>query len=122
MPQQTTEYPIFKAGRSYAVWLRAFVLDLLRNAQNPFSQAVFEPLCRLIKVKDLAVTEFLLPYVVLHVIVGQEEKDEFRNKVSAELAAILKHQPLETASYVEREETKLFYQVIIPSFSSLVLC
>ncbi len=116
MAQQTTEYPIFRVGRSYAVWLRAFVLDLLRNAQNPFSQAVFEPLCRLIKVKDLAVTEFLLPYVVLHVVVGQEEKDEFRNKVSAELAAILKHQPSETASYVEREEMKLFYQVIIPSF------
>ncbi|KAG7291844.1 hypothetical protein NEMBOFW57_001865 [Staphylotrichum longicolle] len=112
MPQQTTEYPIFRAGRSYAVWLRAFVLDLLRNSQNPFSQAVFEPLCRLIKVKDLVVTEFLLPYVVLHVIVGQEEKDEFRNKVSAELTAIMKHQPSETASYVEKEEAKQFYQAV----------
>ncbi|KAL2019577.1 hypothetical protein VTK56DRAFT_9474 [Thermocarpiscus australiensis] len=112
MPQQTTEYPIFRAGRSYAVWLRAFVLDLLRNGQNLFSQAVFEPLCRLIKVKDLRVTEFLLPYVVLHVIVGQEHKDEFRNKVSAEMAAILKHQAPENASYVEREETKLFYQAV----------
>jgi serine/threonine-protein kinase ATR len=111
MPYQKIEYPIFRAGRSYAVWLRAFVLDLLRNHQNLFSQAVFEPLCRLIKVKDLFVTEFLLPYVVLHVIVGQEEKDEFRNKVSAELVAILKHQPAETATYVEKEETKLFYQV-----------
>ena len=118
MPQQTTEYPIFKPGRSYAVWLRAFVLDLLRNGQNLFSQAVFEPLCRLIKVKDLIVTEFLLPYVVLHVIVGQEERDEFRNKVSAELTAIMKHQPSETASYVEKEETKLFYQVRIPPFRS----
>ncbi|KAK4125293.1 phosphatidyl inositol 3-kinase-like protein [Parathielavia appendiculata] len=112
MPHQTTEYPIFKPGRSYAAWLRAFVLDLLRSPQNPFSMTVFEPLCRLIKVKDLAVTEFLLPYVVLHVVVGQEESDEFRNKVSAELAAILKHQPAETASYVEKEEKKLFYQAV----------
>ncbi|KAK4155321.1 hypothetical protein C8A00DRAFT_42044 [Chaetomidium leptoderma] len=112
MPQQTTEYPIFKAGRSYAIWLRAFVLDLLRNGQNLFGQAVFEPLCRLIKVKDLAVTEFLLPYVVLHVIVGQNEKEEFRNKVSAELVAILKYQPPETASYAEKEDTKLFYQAV----------
>jgi serine/threonine-protein kinase ATR len=99
--------------------LRALVLDILRNGQNVFSQAAFEPLCRLIKVKDLVVAEFLLPYVVLHVIVGQEEKDEFRNKISAELAAILKHQPSETASYVEKEEMKLFYQVIIPPTPSL---
>ncbi|KAL2129067.1 hypothetical protein VTI74DRAFT_8282 [Chaetomium olivicolor] len=112
MPQQATEYPIFKPGRSYAFWLRALVHDLLRNGQNLFSQAVFEPLCRLIKVKDLAVAEFLLPYVVLHVIVGQEQKDEFREKVSAELVAILKYQPPETASYVEKEETKLFYQAV----------
>lgn len=111
MPIQTTEYPIFRPEKSYAVWVRAFVLDLLRNGQNLFSQALFEPLCRLIKVKDLAVAEFLLPYVVLHVIVGQEHKDEFRNKVSAELVAVLKHQPPETASYVEKEDAKLFYQV-----------
>jgi serine/threonine-protein kinase ATR len=111
MPQQTTEYPIFRPGRSYAVWLRALVLDLLRNGQNLFSQVLFEPLCRLIKVKDLAVAEFLLPYVILHVVVGQEHSDEFRNKISAELVAILEHQPSETASYVEKEETKLFYQV-----------
>ncbi|KAL2181037.1 phosphatidyl inositol 3-kinase-like protein [Thermothelomyces heterothallicus CBS 202.75] len=112
MPRQATEYPVFKHGKSYAVWLRALVLDLLRNGQNLFSQTVFEPLCRLIKVKDLTVTEFLLPYVVLHVIVGQEEKDEFRKKISAELAAVLKYQPPETASYVEKEETKMFYQAV----------
>ncbi|KXX76695.1 Protein kinase rad3 [Madurella mycetomatis] len=112
MQQQTTEYPIFRPGRSYAFWIRALVHDLLRNGQNLFSQAIFEPLCRLIKVKDLAVTEFLLPYVVLHVIVGQEHVDDFRNKISAELVAILKHQPPETASYVEKEDTKLYYQAV----------
>lgn len=111
MVQQPTEYPIFKPGRSYAFWLRALVLDLLRNAQNINSEAVFEPLCRLIKVKDLTVTEFLLPYVVLHVIVGQERTNDFRKKISAELVAMLKYQPPETASYVEKEEAKLFYQV-----------
>lgn len=116
--QPTTEYPLFRPGRSYAFWIRTFVHDLLRNGQNLFSQAVFEPLCRLIKVKDLAVTEFLLPYVVLHVIVGQGHVDEFRKKVTAELVAILKHQPPETASYVEREEMKLFYQVRGSLFTS----
>ncbi len=113
IPHLATEYPIFRPRKPYALWLKALVLDLLRNGQNLFAQTLFEPLCRLIKVKDLVVTEFLLPYVVLHVIVGQEEKDEFRNKISAELAAILKYQPLETASYVEKEEMKLYYQVNI---------
>ena len=111
MPPQTIEYPIFKPEKPYAVWVRAFVLDLLRNGQHPFSQALFEPLCRLIKVKDLVVTEFLLPYVVLHVIVGQDHTDVFRKKISAELMAILQHQPPETASYVEKEDAKLYYQV-----------
>ncbi|KAH6630423.1 phosphatidyl inositol 3-kinase-like protein [Chaetomium sp. MPI-SDFR-AT-0129] len=111
MAEQTTEYPIFKPGRSYAAWLRALVLDLLRHGQNPFSQAVFEPFNRLIKVKDLVVTEFLLPYLVLHVIVAHSKAD-FKDKVAAELAAILNYQPPENASYMEREETKLFYQAV----------
>jgi serine/threonine-protein kinase ATR len=118
MPPPTTEYPIFRPGRSYAIWIRAFVHDLLQHGQNLFAQAVFEPLFRLIKVKDLTVTEFLLPYAVLHVIVGQERVDTFRAKISAELIAILRHQPSEAASYIEREETKLFYQVCVSNSSS----
>ncbi|KAK4229553.1 protein kinase rad3 [Podospora fimiseda] len=111
MPDQTTEYPIFRPGKSYASWIRALVLDLLRNHQNPISLLVFEPLCRLIKVKDLTVTEFLLPYVVLHVIIGQET-GEFRKKISDELLAILEYQPPASASYLEREDAKLYYQAV----------
>ncbi|KAL2269062.1 hypothetical protein VTJ83DRAFT_3908 [Remersonia thermophila] len=112
MPPQKTEYPVFRPGRSYAIWLKTLVFDLLRHGQNMFSEAIFEPLCRLIKVKDLSVAEFLLPYAVLHVVVGQEQKDEFRTKISAELAAIIKYQPAETASYIEKEEAKQFYQAV----------
>ncbi|KAK0613105.1 phosphatidyl inositol 3-kinase-like protein [Bombardia bombarda] len=112
LPQVATEYPIFRPGRPYASWSRSFVLDLLRNGQNPFSQIIFEPLCRLISVKDLAVTEFLLPYVALHVVVGQENSSEFRDKVAGEFIGILKHQPPDTASYIEREDIKLYYQAV----------
>lgn len=114
MPHVPAKYPIFTPGRVYASWLRVFVLDLLRNGQNVFAQLVFEPLCRLIKVKELAVAEFLLPYVALHVVVGHEESSQFRDKVASELGAILQYQPPETASYVEREQTKLFYEVRYP--------
>ncbi|KAK3693605.1 hypothetical protein B0T22DRAFT_401698 [Podospora appendiculata] len=112
LPELLTEYPIFRPGRPYSSWLRAFVSDLLRNGQNPFSQIVFEPLCRLIKVQDLTVAEFLLPYLILHVVVGQENSSEYRDKITAELMGILQYQPPETASYVEREEIKLYYQAV----------
>ncbi|KAK4219053.1 hypothetical protein QBC37DRAFT_469608 [Rhypophila decipiens] len=112
MPHVAAKYPVFTPGRAYASWLRVFVLDLLRNGQNVFSQIVFEPLCRLIKVKELAVAEFLLPYVTLHVVVGHEQSSEFRDKVAGELNAILQYQPPESASYGEREQTKLLYEAV----------
>ncbi|KAK0703579.1 hypothetical protein B0T26DRAFT_658923 [Lasiosphaeria miniovina] len=112
MVQQPAEYPIFRPGRTYANWLRPFVLDLLRNGQNFFSQIIFEPLQRLIKVQDLSVAEFLLPYVALHVVVGQENSSDFRKKVMGELASILQYQVPDTASYVEKEELKLLYEAV----------
>ncbi|KAK3363362.1 phosphatidyl inositol 3-kinase-like protein [Lasiosphaeria hispida] len=114
LPQQETEYPIFRGGtgKSYANWIRALVLDLLSNGQNAFGQTVFEPLCRLVKVQDLSVAEFLLPFLVLHVIIGQGHSSEFRDKIINELTGILSYQPPETASYVEREEMKLYYEAV----------
>ncbi|KAK4682269.1 serine/threonine-protein kinase M1 [Podospora pseudoanserina] len=113
LPKQSTEYPIFKPGKkSYSAWLKAIVFDLLRCTQNAFSEMIFEPLCRLIKVKDLTVTEFLLPFVVMHVILGQPDSSVFSPKIKAELLAILKYHPPNTASYVEKEQTKLYYQAV----------
>ncbi|KAK3935676.1 protein kinase rad3 [Diplogelasinospora grovesii] len=96
MPEQPTEYPIFRAGKPYVTWLRAFVLDLLGRGHTPYSRAIFEPLRRLIKVQDRPVAEFLLPYAVLHAITGQaaeESAAEYGEKVAAELAAILRPHP-----------------------------
>ncbi|KAK0671217.1 hypothetical protein QBC41DRAFT_344886 [Cercophora samala] len=113
LPKQSTEYPIFKPGKKpYSAWLKAIVFDLLRSSQNAFSEMIFEPLCRLIKVKDLTVTEFLLPFVVMHVILGQSDPSVFSPRIKAELLAILNYQPPRTASYVEKEQTKLYYQAV----------
>jgi len=114
MAYREVEYPIFRGGtgRSYAWWIRALVLDLLNNGQNVFSQILFEPLRRLVRVQDLTVTEALLPFVVLHVVIGTEQPD-FRDKIKAELAGILGYQPPESASYIEREDTKLYYEVMV---------
>lgn len=111
MPQVKTEYPVFRAGRSYANWLRQFTLDLLHRGQNLFAEIIFEPLSRAIRVKDLSVAIFLLPYLVVHATLGhtyaQPEKDAIWN----ELLSILKQDVPENASYMEREDRKLFCEV-----------
>ena len=117
MAHQQVEYPIFRQGRGYGNWLRHFVLDLLHNGQNPFSQLVFAPLRRVIRVRDVSIAEFLLPYLVVHAVVGQEHSSSLRTKIIGELLAILNYEPAEDATYVEREDMKLCYEV---SFCGIV--
>lgn len=112
MPQTKTEYPIFRTGKSYANWIRQLTLDLLRKGQNPFAQIIFEPLCRAIRVKDLSVAVFLLPYLVVHITIGQESTPAERNAVWNELLSILQYEPPENASHMEREDRKLFCEAV----------
>jgi serine/threonine-protein kinase ATR len=113
MAYPPVEYPIFRPTRGYGNWLRAFVLDMLNNGQNLFAQLIFEPLCRVIRVKDTAVAEFLLPYLVVHVVVGQEGTPVLRRMVINELLAILQYEPKEDASHLEREDIKHCYEVCV---------
>lgn len=109
------EYPIFRPTRGYGNWLRAFVLDLLQKGHNLFAQLIFEPLCRVIRVKDTAVAEFLLPYLVVHVVVGSEGSRTLQKTVINELLAILQHEPKADASHLEREDIKHCYEVMSPA-------
>ncbi|KAI5464134.1 hypothetical protein BGZ63DRAFT_349688 [Mariannaea sp. PMI_226] len=102
------EYPIFVPGRTYGNWLRTIVVDLLRKGQNPHGDMIFEPLSRLIRVKDLSTAEFLLPYIVMHMLLGDRSTEKEKNDLIGEFLAILQYQPAENASYQEREEMKLF--------------
>ncbi|TDZ15040.1 Protein kinase rad3 [Colletotrichum orbiculare MAFF 240422] len=107
-----TEYPIFRPGKPYGNWMRSFSMDLLRKGQNGHADLVFEPLGRTIRVKDLTVAEFLLPYLVLHVIIGNRSTRKERDNVVGELVGILQHQPAEDAHYTEREDMKLFCEAV----------
>lgn len=111
MPPVKIEYPVFRSGRTYGNWLRMIVVDLLRKGQNPRGDMIFEPLTRVIRVKDLSAAEFLLPYLVLHILLGDRSSEKERNDVIGDMLAILQHQPKENASYQEREEMKLFCHV-----------
>jgi serine/threonine-protein kinase ATR len=111
MASTPVDYPIFRPGKPYANWIRSFVLDLLRRPQTEFAGYIFEPLCRVIRVKDISISEFLLPYLVVHIIVGTRSSAELRDFVTGELVGILQLILQDDASYGEREDMKLFCQV-----------
>jgi serine/threonine-protein kinase ATR len=111
LPPATVAYPIFVPGKPYANWLRAFVMDLLRKGQNAHADKIFEPLTRVIRVKDLSPAEFLLPYLFLHVFLGKKSSEAQKQEIMKELEQILTHRPGDDASYAEREEKKRYYHV-----------
>ncbi|KAK1839602.1 protein kinase rad3 [Colletotrichum chrysophilum] len=106
------EYPIFRPGKPYGNWMRSFTMDLLRRGQNWHADLIFGPLARTIRVKDVAVAEFLLPYLVLHVIIGNRSTQKDRDNIIGELVGILQHQLAEDAPYAEREDTKLYCEAV----------
>jgi serine/threonine-protein kinase ATR len=111
LPKYT--YPIFSpenmlSDKIYNVWLRAFVLDLLQKSLNVHASVIFPPLCRAIRIKDISIASFLLPYVALHTILLGS--DEHRREIGEELLRVLSYEP-ETNLKVRREELKLCTEV-----------
>lgn len=112
MTWQKVSYPIFRPGRMmYGNWLRPFVTDLLHREQSPMANLIFRPLCRLIRVKDFSIGEFLLPYAVLHVIIGDQSTQADRDNVIGELRIVLEYQLPEDATSAQREDMKLCCEV-----------
>ncbi|TGO91177.1 hypothetical protein BPOR_0036g00070 [Botrytis porri] len=116
MEVPTTTYPIFRPDSSqpnrinkYNNWLKTFVLDLLQKPKNDKAELLFPPLCRAIRIKDLSVASFLLPYLILHVII--EGSDEERKNIGAELLGILEYQPT-SSSHVKQEELRLCSEAV----------
>ncbi|QSZ36964.1 hypothetical protein DSL72_009056, partial [Monilinia vaccinii-corymbosi] len=111
-----TAYPIFRPDSTqpdrinkYNNWLKTFVLDLLQKPKNLNAELIFAPLCRAIRIKDLSVASFLLPYLVLHLVA--EGSDQERDNISAELLGILEYEPSST-SHIKQEELKLCSEAV----------
>jgi serine/threonine-protein kinase ATR len=90
------EYPIFRPdtlppNKLYRYWVKTIALDLLQKPGNPLSELIFLPLRRAIRLKDISIPSFLLPYLVLHNIV--EGSDLNRQELGSELLGILEYQP-----------------------------
>ncbi|EFX01973.1 inositol kinase kinase [Grosmannia clavigera kw1407] len=110
-PMQT-RYPIFRGGRTYGDWLRLLVTDLLAKPQNAAGKILYESLSRAAKGLDLAVAEFLLPYLVVYVVTGSDSTEQEREQIAAELKHISEYQPADAAPSAEREQAKLFYDAV----------
>jgi len=112
------EYPLFRpempANKLYNSWLRNFTLDLLNKPFNVYASLIFPPLCRAIRIKDISVASFLLPYVILHVIV--EGTDQHRQEIGEELLGILEYEE-PAGSHIRGEDLKLCVEV---RFNSLI--
>jgi len=108
LPKSEAKYPIFEHTKKYTAWLRAFVLDLLKQPHNTNAVIIFAPLCRVIKIEDISVASFLLPFVVLHaVVLGTDQQREY---IHLELRRVLSHQA-PADSHFERTNTKLCSEV-----------
>lgn len=121
MNRAETVYPIFRpdnprSEKLYNTWLKTFVLDLLQKPYNVNAEIIFAPLCRAIRIKDISVASFLLPYVILHVIV--EGKDQQRQEIGEELLAVLQYQSTGD-SHTKREDIKLCSEVIPTSLITI---
>jgi serine/threonine-protein kinase ATR len=108
LAKSEARYPIFEHTKKYTAWLRVFVLDLLKQPHNPNAMIIFAPLCRVIKIEDISVASFLLPFVVLHaVIIGTDKQ---REDIHLELLRVLSHQA-PADSHAECTNTKLCSEV-----------
>jgi len=119
------EYPIFRPDtvpptKLYSYWVRTMSLDLLQKPGHTLSSLIFVPLRRAIRVKDVSIPGFLLPYLVLNNII--EGTDQNRRELENELLAILEYQPPAESS-IRTDDIKLCIEVIFPSRSdSIFLC
>jgi serine/threonine-protein kinase ATR len=80
-------YPIYTKQLSHGTWLRTFLVDLLQKATGDNAKMLFSVCSRVIRGQDVSIANFLLPFVALNVIVGDNE--EHAIYVGQELLAIL---------------------------------
>lgn len=85
--QKSCTYPIYNLDMAHRQWLRTFVFDLLRKGVGENVQRIFPVLSRIIQAQDLAISDFLLPFATLNVIVSGTASQ--RLDIAKEMLAIL---------------------------------
>ncbi len=81
-------YPIYSPDMAHRQWLRTFVYDLLQKGVGENVQRIFPVLSRIIRYQDISISDFLLPFAALNVIVSGTEEQKL--ETARELLAVLK--------------------------------
>jgi serine/threonine-protein kinase ATR len=69
------EYPIFPTQKTFREWLQTFTLATLKEAQGDNARKIFTLICsRIIKDQDLRISEFVLPYALINIVVSGSDK------------------------------------------------
>jgi serine/threonine-protein kinase ATR len=112
MEMPRLSYPIFRPDKMppklYNAWLKSFCLDLLQKPFQFSTNLIFPPLCRAIRIKDVSVANFVLPYLALHVVV--DGKDSHRGEIGNELLSILSYEAIDEPEG-RRQDLKLCIEV-----------
>lgn len=110
-------YPIFAPATSHGEWLRTLVLDLLQRGTDNNIKQIFSVCSRIIRYQDIAISQFLLPFAVLNLVVStavqaDENQKQACEQLKEELLLILKY-PLPHDDRQLRESILLCSEVCI---------
>lgn len=88
---RAAKYPIYapEIHCSYRLWLQEFLFDLMTKVHGDNASAIFAICSRIIKGQDIAIPNFILPYVTLNVVLTGSESD--RDNIAKELLTIIEH-------------------------------
>lgn len=105
-----TSYPIFPNQPTYRDWLQTFTLITINEAQGENARKIFTTICsRIIKDQDLAIANYVLPYVVLNVIISGT--DHHRDNIRQEFLSVLESTE-NAASDTEAGKSRLAIQSV----------
>ena len=108
VPQAPCVYPIYSLGMGYVQWLRTFTFDMLKKEVGEGKvQTIFSVVSRIVRFQDTSISNFLLPFACLNVIINGADSD--RLAIGHELLFVL-NQPL-SDHVSSRDSTVLCSQV-----------
>jgi serine/threonine-protein kinase ATR len=112
--QPPCTYPLYSGEMSHGHWLRAITFDLLKRKLGTGKvQTIFSVLSRIVRFQDISISNFLLPFACLNVIVNGEDHD--RREIGRELLQILLHSLPDQAP--RRDNVILCSQVSVTNLS-----
>ena len=86
--QPLSTYPLYEAKMGHGQWLRTFTFDLLkRRVGDGKVQTIFSVLSRIIRFQDISISNFLLPFACLNIIINGNDRE--RLDIGRELLLVL---------------------------------